>query len=527
MMPKILAPLAGILLLAGYACAGSSTLATVIPSPAAKFISIETQTGLFTPLASAPTPCPEGTAYFDSTTGELLVCNGLGVSLAPGPWIRNSVSGTTSLKIPGDKVIVKGDPTAALADLTLNGSFVVNGVAGSTPITLTGRGASGFLVLTDKNGAISAGVNVLTTGSLTDGVGNTAIRFGGDTVALGYASSVLGGATNSIDANSTLSTIAGGQGNGIENAAGAFIGSGQVNWVNGNMSVVGGGYFNRIFVGATHAFIGSGNENTILAGGTYAVIGGGSLNAASGDHAVVGGGGDNSAEGTSSVVAGGGSNTATGNFAAVSGGSSNTASGVNSSVSGGNGNTAAGVGSFTSGNNNTVLGNASGAIGDGNTVTATALNSIVIGSGGNAVNSNTVVFSNVSVAVGRNDARAALDVNNGEIAFGGTRYAAGGPVPFYTMGAVVNSDGSILQNYGVAGVTQTARGTYDITFPAFLNVPIVQATAVSDTPQLSAVITNLTVNSATLTVYDPSLGDYVDSSFSILITGTVSAPAAL
>ena len=140
-----------------------------------------------------------------------------------------------------------------------------------------------------------------------------------------------------------------------------------------------------------------------------------------------------------------------------------------------------------------------------------------------AQTSNTAVFSNVSVALGRNTARAALDVGNGQIAFGSNLYAAGGNLPLVIVGAVVYADGNINQNYGIGSVTQTSKGIYEIMFPLFTNLPIAQVTVINaDSSQLIATVSNLTTGTATVTIFDPSAGDFINSDFSFEVKGPLS-----
>ena len=118
-----------------------------------------------------------------------------------------------------------------------------------------------------------------------------------------YASTIGGGAANTIQNDDDYSTVAGGALNAI--------------MFNAEQSTISGGYGNTVQANARFSTVGGGVGNSISTNGSQSVIGGGTYNASSARSATIGGGNQNSVTGDYGTVPGGDFNVAnTNSFAA-------------------------------------------------------------------------------------------------------------------------------------------------------------------------------------------------------------------
>ncbi len=161
-------------------------------------------------------------------------------------------------------------------------------------------------------------------------VGVNAIAMGAGAVAAGTATTVGGGANNTIGATADHGTIGGGSNNTIETGSpGSAIGGGNVNsiWSGSIGATIAGGEGNA--VNTSYGSVGGGKNNLARDDSAFggALVAGGMQNRARGPCATVGGGYQNTADNSSAVVAGGNNNEATANYATVPGGHMNSASG--------------------------------------------------------------------------------------------------------------------------------------------------------------------------------------------------------
>lgn len=240
---------------------------------------------------------------------------------------------------------------------------VVGGGYSNTAGSLAGVGAGVRNVASGQNAYVGGGTENLASGagSFVGGGGWDGSSVAGNR-ALGAASAIAGGYTNTIAATASYAFLGGGYNNTV-NGVIATIGGGSVNTANGVGVVVGGGSgnvvsstlagigsgFNNLITGtSTYAALSGGGENTIL-GGYGGAIGGGFSNTVSNAYGVVGGGFSNTVTGLYSTVGGGYSNTVTGSSALVSGGYSNTVTGSASVVGGGQQNVITGASSVIAG----------------------------------------------------------------------------------------------------------------------------------------------------------------------------------
>ncbi len=173
---------------------------------------------------------------------------------------------------------------------------------------------------------------------------NFATISGGDTNAVNASWSVIGGGhLNTINANSTYSSITGGDTNLIAPSSDhSFIGGGKWNTDSSIFGVIGGGKSNTITPTSNYGVIGGGFANTIkfntsnaansfVGGGDSnqihalnSTIGGGHLNIISdtSDYSFIGGGRDNNINAAKATIGGGTGNVATGPFSTLPGGES-------------------------------------------------------------------------------------------------------------------------------------------------------------------------------------------------------------
>ncbi len=141
--------------------------------------------------------------------------------------------------------------------------------------------------------------------------GNSVLAGGyGNTVNMAYAT--VGGGHGNLAGNSTAgggatgyyTTVAGGKSNQARNGDYATVGGGNGNNAWGFASTVGGGAFNTINSGIQWATISGGNNN--IASGYYATVAGGKANSGlAADYTTVSGGFTNTASATVSTVPGG------------------------------------------------------------------------------------------------------------------------------------------------------------------------------------------------------------------------------
>jgi len=141
--------------------------------------------------------------------------------------------------------------------------------------------------------------------------GNSVLAGGyGNTANMAYAT--VGGGHGNLAGNSTAgggatgyyTTVAGGKSNQARNGDYATVGGGQGNNAWGFASTVGGGAFNTINSGIQWATISGGNNN--IASGYYATVAGGKANSGlTADYTTVSGGFTNTASATVSTVPGG------------------------------------------------------------------------------------------------------------------------------------------------------------------------------------------------------------------------------
>jgi trimeric autotransporter adhesin len=225
------------------------------------------------------------------------------------------------------------------------------------------------------------------------------------------ASFIGGGEYNFIETNVSWGTISGGLNNSIS-AGNASIGGGYLNTIqiNAQYSSIGGGYSNTIQSSSQYSAIGGGANNTIQSNGQYSAISGGFLNIIQTNalYGSVGGGLANAIQNNvlGGTIGGGGGNTIQPNayYPTISGGSANTiqTSVQSSAIAGGTGNsiqadsvggTIAG-GAFNTIQNNTTYGTISG--GSVNSIQSSTAYSTIAGG-----NSN-VVAGSFSMAAGRN-----------------------------------------------------------------------------------------------------------------------------
>jgi hypothetical protein len=176
------------------------------------------------------------------------------------------------------------------------------------------------------------------------------------------SSSILAGAGNCV--LSEYSTIGGGQSNSIcADSSYSYIGAGFLNQINAPSGLISGGTQNIIC--GNSSSIGGGGHNTICAAGSN--INGGNYNLieSSADNSSITGGSNNTVSGYASIINGGFNSCNTGDFSTVSGGYKNLTESGFGSVVGGYCNTASGYyGSFVSGggcnktqsNSNSILG---------------------------------------------------------------------------------------------------------------------------------------------------------------------------
>ena len=137
---------------------------------------------------------------------------------------------------------------------------------------------------------------------LSGGYGNT-VNMGYATVGGGYGN-LAGNSTAGGGATGSYTTVAGGQNNQARNGDGATVGGGSGNYAQGFASTVGGGAFNTINSGIQWATISGGNNN--IASGYYATVAGGKANSGlAADYTTVSGGFTNTASATVSTVPGG------------------------------------------------------------------------------------------------------------------------------------------------------------------------------------------------------------------------------
>ncbi len=138
---------------------------------------------------------------------------------------------------------------------------------------------------------------------------------------------IAGGLEDSIMGNGYGSTIGGGMHNKVITGRYAVIGGGRANsiasTITWSMSVIGGGYLNRI----THpyAVIGGGTDNTVAS--YWGTVAGGTENYVAGRYGTVGGGWRDTVWGWAATIAGGESNIAQGDYSTVGGGGYNIAQG--------------------------------------------------------------------------------------------------------------------------------------------------------------------------------------------------------
>ncbi len=204
---------------------------------------------------------------------------------------------------------------------------------------------------------------------------------------------VGGGSTNYIGTTvecDTYSVIAGGFSNYIDgyNATYSFIGSGELNEITGDHSVIVGGKTNTITGSADYAFIGGGESNTIDIWSEYSFIGGGESNTIHGDH-------DDATTANHAVIGGGKTNTITGgaDYAFIGGGELNVITdGCDYGVIGGgysnyiNGGSSYSV--IAGGNNNEITDGSSGSFigaGQNNTIMDASTYSAILGGSGNTL----------------------------------------------------------------------------------------------------------------------------------------------
>lgn len=495
LLSKILVPLTGLLLLAGYAFAGNSSISTLIPSPSFKAIKGELGTIQLTPQTTIPSPCPAGTLYYNQVLDGLYLCNAVDASNDINAWLRidGTPGGTVFLKNGNDKIVNSGTYTGLSKGLNINGGSLViaDSTDPATDVVLMGRGHVGLIWNPSEN-SLRVGRNVM-IGSL--GAYNPeSYIFGGDHVVEPTASivSILGGTNHSITGTITHAVIGGGDRNGVAADFGTVAG-GSFNTVSAINGFVGGGTINSILAAGNNSSIVGGRENTI-ANGAYGFIGGGSLNSISGDHA---------------VLVGGGSNQAIGNFSVVSGGTSNTARGNNSIIPGGAGNETDESG-FSLGWNNMITGNTSGGVGEGNVVSGD--NSYAIGSGLNVANDNMIALSD-PVAITRSTVRGGgitvnLDVGDGEI-IADDHYVPTTGTFSELIRFRTNACDSVFQasHAGITVGDMDANGTCDVTFPmsfdgAGLHTPTCNVMDPTVSKHGYVVITDISVNGFSYVVID-------------------------
>jgi trimeric autotransporter adhesin len=249
-------------------------------------------------------------------------------------------------------------------------------------------GVAAALVLVGTGSAAASGGNALdssaaltATGfwSLTGNAGTTpGTNFLGTTDDTALELKVNAQRVLRLEPSATSPNLIGGvSGNKVQASAyGAMIGGGgnlvfpgDVNLVNDNYGVVGGGVGNRAGDGnsdpttAASATVSGGRRN--VAAGGFSAVGGGYTNAANGGFSTVGGGHTNTASALNSTVGGGIDNRTNGPggatigggvlnlasnyYSTVAGGHDNTANGYASTVPGGGGNRASGAWSFAAG----------------------------------------------------------------------------------------------------------------------------------------------------------------------------------
>lgn len=305
---------------------------------------------------------PDKLSTTGASSGQVLVFDGATATWAGagGGWQLQGNAGT----VAGQNFLGTTDEVAL--ELRANNQTGLRLIPGAFGINVVG-GAAGNTLGADVSAATIAGGSGNTAGGLGSTVGG-----GTQNTAAQPSSTVAGGSGNTAGGSGTV--VAGGSSNEASGFNAAALGGSQ-NLSSGELSTVGAGFRNTAEGGystviggrnnnATQglAFVGGGASNTVS--GVGAIVVGGARNVASGRSAGVTSGTDNSAVAEGSVVSGGRNNTASAEGAMVGAGLNNSAGGQDSFIGSGINNEATGFyTTIPGGLNNRAAGSSSFAAG--------------------------------------------------------------------------------------------------------------------------------------------------------------------